>query len=74
MSAEDVRKLHVPFGIYDECDSPDTEKYGVDGEPANGHFEIDDVGITCGLGLVQNVCRECDTTDGEVHEYTDEGE
>lgn len=69
MSAEDVRKLHYPFKIYDECEHQH--------EAANellGIVEIDEIGLTCDAGLLYTVCRECDTDDGEVNENTEYGE
>lgn len=68
MSAEDVRKLHTPFKVYDECGHSHEKE-----DEAAGIVEIDDVGISCEDGVLYTVCRECDTTDGATHEYTDEG-
>ena len=66
MSAEDVRKLHVPFGIYDECGHKHHES-------ELGVVEIDEIGLTCDDGKLQTVCRECDTDDGDVREDTEYG-
>ena len=62
-----VKALHSPFEIYDECPHDDHK------ESDPGVLDIDDVGLTCAEGLIQTVCRECDTHDGEVHEDSSEG-
>ena len=66
MSVQHVLELHIPFKIYEECGHEHEE-----GEV--GVVEVDDVGLTCEKGLLYTVCRECDTVDGLVHEFTDEG-
>ncbi len=67
MSAGDVWKLHTPFKIYDAC----THDHKSAGEP--GVVEIDWIGLTCEDGVLQIVCYECDTYDGETDEYTEGG-
>ncbi len=72
MSADDVRKLHSKFGIYDECGHKHTdEEYE---REDSGVVDVEGVGLTCEEGLVQWVCHECDTVDGEPDEYTEYGE
>ena len=68
MSAEDVRKLHSPFKIYDECDcDKDDPDYHDDGREV---VYVEDVGFhTCAKPQV--VCRECHTDDGMVTEDTE---
>lgn len=67
-----VRKLHVKYGIYDECEhfDGDDESSSHEGrEPTH----IEDLGWTC-AEPTQFVCRECDTDDGECNENTEYGE
>lgn len=82
MSAEDVRKLHSKFGLYNECDcyrlwkGKAAEEIPDNSEPEHHDgkepIHIEDIGYTC--AEPQWICRECSTDDGEVHEYSDEGE
>ena len=71
MSADDVRKLHSKFGIYDSCGHEHTDEECE--KEGSGVVYVEDVGLTCEEGLVQWVCRECDTVDCEPDEYTCEG-
>ena len=72
MSAADVRKLHSPFLIYEECmcDPSEDEPEFHNGRPA---VYIEDIGYTC-ADPIQTVCYECDTDDGEPNENTEYGE
>ena len=45
-----VRALHRPVGIYDECACSDEAK-------AEGHEDVEDVGLTC--NRMYTVCAEC---------------
>ena len=47
---ERVRALHRPVGIYDECACSDEAK-------AEGHEDVEDVGLTC--NRMYTVCAEC---------------
>lgn len=60
---------HSRFGIYDECG----HTHGED-DADMIVVECLDKPYTCEEGLVQAVCHECHTDDGEVRENTDEGE
>ena len=60
---------HSRYGIYDECGHEHTED-----DDALVVVECLDNPYTCEEGLVQAVCHECHTDDGEVRENTDEGE
>ena len=59
-------EAHSDFGIYEDC--------GHGHDLGEGVFDIDDVGLVCEEGLIQTICRECDTDDGEVREDSDTGE
>ena len=71
MSAEDVRKLHSKFFIYQQCDHDENEdaRERHDGRTV---IYIEDLGYTCAEPS-QTVCFECDTDDGEVREDTEYG-
>jgi len=83
MGTEDVRKLHTKFGLYSGCDCDwrwrkngvpllqQPPRYDASYHEGRESIEIDDVGWTC--EEPQWVCRECDTDDGEVNEFSDEG-
>ena len=49
-AVERVRALHRPVGIYDECECSDEAK-------AEGHEDVEDVGLTC--NRMYTVCAEC---------------
>lgn len=74
-----VRELHVPFGIYDECEHEHTQaEVDDDDSPV---LDVDEVGLTCPEGLMYRVCEHCCVRDGYgqtedcvgVHEHTKEG-
>jgi hypothetical protein len=46
-----IRELHRPWKVYGECGHEHTD--------GDGSFEIDDVGLTCGLGYMYSVCELC---------------
>lgn len=72
MSAEDVRKLHSKFLIYDYC-AHDSDKDGPEYHEGRVVTYVEDMGYTCGEPS-QTVCMECDTDDGEANENTEYGE
>lgn len=49
---EKIRKLHRPFGVYDDCGHSHAE-----GDP--GVMDIYEVGLVCAEGLMYEVCNEC---------------
>jgi hypothetical protein len=51
----ELRELHRPFGIYDECGHDHTEEQ----LEAGDCLEIDEVGLTCEDGLMYQVCEHC---------------
>jgi len=74
MSAADVKKLHGPYKIYEECACGDSNE--IDSSIGHGGrtpIYVEDIGYTC-ADPIQTVCYECDTDDGEPNENTEYGE
>lgn len=59
---EQVRALHVPCRIYDECECEDTT--------TPGHVDVEEVGITC--NLLHIACRECCTSGVDIRYQTED--
>ena len=59
---EQVRALHVPVRIYDECECEDTT--------TPGHVDVEEVGITCNLLYI--ACRECCTSGVDIRYQTED--
>jgi len=72
MSAEDVRKLHSPFKLYEEC-AHTSDEDGAEFHEDRDVVYIEDLGYTC-ADPIQTVCFECDTDDGAPNENTEYGE
>jgi len=60
---DEIRQLHRPFRIYDECGHKHEE-----GEP--GVKEIDEVGLVCEAGFQYEICRAC-CVDSHLDEMTE---
>lgn len=61
---EAVLKLHVPFGIYDECGHEHTDADVIAGTAV----DVPEVGVTCEEGKLYDVCRECHLVNDEPTE------
>jgi hypothetical protein len=58
--ARQLREVHSPFGIYDECEHEHTEEDVMAGVA----IDVEEVGITCKEALMYYVCKSCCTLGG----------
>ena len=61
---EKVLALHVPYGVYDECEHDHTDAEVLAGMA----IDVDDVGRTCEAGKLYELCAECHLVNDEVTE------
>ena len=71
MSAADVRKLHSPYKMYEECNHASSAPSSTFHEGSEPVY-VEAIGYTC--ADPQTVCYECDTDGGEPNENTEYGE